>query len=71
MTYREKYERRRIHDDKICCLKMLVMWLFTVLETIIATLILNAYPLISGILYALAGENIFRMADFYDDEEDE
>lgn len=70
MTYREKYEKRRIHDDKICCLKMFLMWLLTICETIIATLMLNAYPILSGILYALAGENIFRMADFYDEEDE-
>lgn len=71
MSYRERYEKRRIHDDKVCCLKMLAMWILTICETIAATLMLNAYPILSGILYALAGENVFRMADFYDDEEDE
>ena len=70
MSYREKYAARRAHDQKICCLKVLIMWLITVIEVIIATLIIFAYPLISGILYALAGENIFRMAEFYDEEED-
>lgn len=70
MSYRERYEQKRLHERKMCCLRVLIMWLITVIEVIIATLIIFAYPLISGILYALAGENIFRMAEFYDEEED-
>lgn len=70
MSYRERYEQKRAHEQKMCCLKVLIMWLITMIEVIIATLIIFAYPLISGILYALAGENIFRMAEFYDEEED-
>lgn len=70
MSYRERYEQKRAHERKMCCLRVLIMWLITMIEVIIATLIIFAYPLISGILYALAGENIFRMAEFYDEEED-
>lgn len=71
MSYREKYEQRRAHEEKMCLLKVLIMWLVTMIEVIIATLIVFAYPVVSGILYALAGENLFRMAEFYDEEEED
>lgn len=52
------------------CIKVLLMWILTVSESITATLIIPAYPILSGILYALALENIFRMADFYVEEDE-
>ena len=52
------------------CIKVLLMWILTVSESITATFIIPAYPILSGILYALALENIFRMADFYGEEDE-
>lgn len=70
MSYRQKYEQKRVHEEKMCCIRVLAMWLVTIIETIIATLILFAYPVLSGMLYTLAGTNIFRMAEFYDEEDE-
>ena len=46
------------------------MWILTVSESITSTLIIPAYPILSGILYALALENIFRIADSYNEEDE-
>lgn len=70
MSYRERYEQHRAHEEKKCCIRVIIMWFVTVIEVIIATLILFAYPAMSGMLYTLAGTNLFRMAEFYDEEDD-
>ena len=44
-------------------IKMILLWLTSVTVTIAATLIVPAYPILSGIMYAYAFEILERIAD--------
>lgn len=43
--------------------KMILLWVTAAIVAIAATLILPAYPILSGIMYAYAFENLERIAD--------
>lgn len=44
-------------------IKMILLWLTAAAVTIAATLIVPAYPILSGLLYAYALEILERIAD--------